>query len=91
MKPSELLQQYGWCQGSYARDKSGASIAPHEEYADSFCLIGACCRCDATTKEIESVYQHIKNVYGKYAATLWNDEPGRVKQDVIDVLKAVGL
>lgn len=91
MKPSEILEQYGWTQGYFARDKSGMTMPSMSPYATCFCAVGAIKRSDFPTgSSLDVLREHIgaASVEDVYR---WNDAPGRTKDEVIAVLKACGL
>lgn len=86
MKPSELLEQKGWCQGAMARNRKGFRCGFDDPKATQFCLTGALYRADAYTHE---VFFFLRSHIGE-SFTEWNDAAGRTKEEVIALLKRVG-
>jgi hypothetical protein len=85
MKPSEIIRTYGWKQNDYGNKTEG------------FCILGAL-HCAGGSDPFWSaacpVILHQCDLIQDYVGKLpdvWNDEPGRMKDEVIAALEAVGL
>ena len=88
MIPSELLADpKHWTKGSYSRDADGNRIRVHSLDAVSFCLVGACCRCDVPIQKLREVVL----ARGFESIVRFNDDPSIKHSDVLSVLKEVGL
>ena len=98
MKAYEVLEQYGWTQGVFARDKEGRQVDTGHEQAASFCVLGAIKRAygNNTLEECEAVIKLRERIHAKFpqyegSLVMWNDEKGRRKEDVIHFLKALNV
>lgn len=99
MTPVEFARQArqklerGWTQGVMARDACGERVAPCDPEARCWCLEGALKYVlDMNTTE----YVAYREVCGKLRRTvrwtelfLWNDAPGRKKEEVLSALDDV--
>ena len=91
MKPSEYIRK-GWTQGNGAKDCYGCSCEPTSKYAVSWCAVGAImAACKEDSENISMLIKRVRDSLNVPRLTLWNDEPGRTKQEVIDALEKVGL
>ena len=88
-KARELISK-GWCQKAPARTKRGAWCQPSSDHADKFCIIGAIdkiCFMGRPTLEATHLYLNTHEILEKYChPTAWNDEPGRTKKQVLNLL-----
>ena len=86
MKAWELLEQKGWCQGVFAKDREGESVLPHSPCAEQFCMLGA---LGAVYRDEEylSATDCLRRTLGETSLTAWNDDPTRTKAEVIAALK----
>ena len=85
---SELLSdKKNWIRRAYARDKDGNSINPHHTLATSFCIVGACRKCDVHTDTLESIIV----ARGFTSLENFNDSPRTTHEDVLSVLQQAGL
>lgn len=80
-KAAQVIQERGWCQGSYGDDASGP-----------VCLVGALCLAEglSTTSCSRFTASHqalldmrIRGVKDEWSATIWNDRKTRTKEHVI--------
>ena len=86
MKAWELLEQKGWCQGTYALNKHSMRVHPTKR-AHAFCAIGAI-RCIYKTQErMEVAAKKVLKYIGLNNISIWNDSPGRTKEEVIEALR----
>ncbi len=100
-KAWKVLEQKGWCKSHYALDADKKSVDPHDPSACSFCTVGAIMRAygddddtntpgvKARIKLIEYLQKSSKNVAG--SITVWNDNKGQTKKQVISVLKELDI
>ncbi len=93
-KARELVKR-GWCKGAAARTGKGRSTYPGDPYATKFCSVGACERAlhnkHPSPTEIylaSGVYNSVIEVLCEAMQTVnilsWNDDPLRLKTDVLD-------
>lgn len=92
-RAADLLEEFGWCQGDDAKDADGRSlIDPTSPRAVSFCVGGAYTRaCDDLGRDTHALsIMHLKEVLGvsELFVYLWNDRPGRTKQEVVSALRS---
>ena len=81
MKPSDLIERYGWVQGQLGNTRIG------------FCLEGAIFEWEKTQwdkESYESAYQSVYLALGSQNLVIWNDAPSRTKAEVLAVLRQVG-
>lgn len=94
MKAYELLEQAGWCQGTYARNWVGKKVDPHNKSACSFCLLGALEKIyDGTSIAMREAKQalYLHAIPHNIGLVEWNDAPGRTQAEVIAALKAADV
>ena len=92
-RPSRLIET-GWCKHDYARDQNGQPCNPHAEQAVQWSLMGAICRARATGWDLQGLVAKLQSqpeFVGKPSLDQWNNRGQRKQQQVIDVLKKVGL
>ena len=94
MKPSELLEKFGWCHGCYATDKDGREVASSSGEAVSFCAYGAINRCFGCGSCIEYKYSMVlsekcKQKYGTPSVVECNDQLIKEKGELISLMKEV--
>ncbi len=99
----DLLMKFGWCQGTYAKDKEGRNIDLSSERAASFCVIGSIRRALEERKEMLpgqrwDTRDLIVREVARQARTWdcsdpmladWNDAETRTKAEVVNVLTIV--
>ena len=88
MKPSELLAEPGrWAKRVLARTSSRFKTGPLSVSAFSFCIIGACIRCNIFSESLEPIIKArgFKSVAG------FNDHPSTTHENVLSVLQEAGL
>ena len=86
--PSELLaKKENWTKGASARDQNGEPVAILSEDAVSFCIYGACVRCNVDREKLRSII----NTRGFWAMENFNDSPSTTHDDVLSVLQEAGL
>lgn len=78
-----------WCQGASARDARGFVSDIHGTNSVCWCFGGAIQRCYPTSSV--EVRQRIKDHLGIENLVHWNDAPGRTFEDVLAVVKELGL
>lgn len=87
-RAADLLEEFGWCQGAAARDEAGKSIVGTWERAVSFCHNGAIYRAACDLGVSSSLFDgRWERLIGDSDAHLWNDVPGRTKQEVVARLR----
>jgi hypothetical protein len=82
----------GWVQGCQAHDANGNFCDPSDDRAVSFCIIGAIERGRSELVEGYSPCAQILERFWKKVCTspvIWNDEPGRTKEEVLATFDAV--
>lgn len=98
-KAADIIKK-GWTQNAFARNEEGFSVTPDGKDATSWCLTGALwlvVRGNKNPKEYYgdvplTVHNLIKNLGLRESAGVWNDDPNRTKEEVIELLqKAVIL
>lgn len=95
-RAADLLEEFGWCQGQFARSFIGAGVDPHSAYAVSFCAAGAIRRSAAEISEENNPlcvgHHFLDHLCRKNPNFLtipsWNDEDGRTKAEVVAELRA---
>lgn len=92
-KARELLATHDWVQGVYATDKYGTQVPYTDIKACNFCISGAIRWItdfpNALQAEhfIESQMRTLTNSpKNNKCLTIWNDETGRTKTEVLDLL-----
>lgn len=98
MKAYEVLEQFDWCRGSYAKDKAGHSVVATSDSAVAFCAEGAIIRAHGTGKSFceelfkaRMVFRSPVGALDDSTFTEWNDDPKRTKEEVIELLKKAGV
>ncbi len=87
-KAIDLLDKKGWCQNQFAKDKKGCSVAIGSKEAASFCVQGALLKAGVNNLKFDTslkVY-NVLNQLVPEGYIEWNDEKGRTKEEVIDLL-----
>lgn len=88
---AKALVLAGWTQGTPARDASGGKIGWERREAASFCLGGAICRAAAVGASISAVVVAVNGAIEALGLPrnihLYNDAPGRTKEEVADLLE----
>ena len=92
---AEFLEEKDWCQGAFARNSSYESVSIYNLDACKFCLAGAVM---VSTRAVvvspgvhrgsilNAAYEKIENLIASNV-TVWNDKPGRTKEEVINALR----
>lgn len=87
-RAADLLEEYDWCQGEFAKDSDGCAVVWESDKAQSFCALGVAYRAWSDLGQphfplVTSMqgYLDVRDV------TAWNDEPGRTKAEVIAKLR----
>lgn len=96
MKAYEVLEQFGWCQGSAAIDNNGQEVGVLSNDAIRFCTIGAVAKAyiptDNARDELSLKMQgRIRDALGLYSISNWNDAPERTEEEVIALLKRLDI
>ncbi len=96
----KLIEQ-GWIRGDLAQDKDGKSVDPSDPSACQFCLLGALYKA---CEEIGVSYRlvgiklagnlpvwYVSSVYngGRSAIAHYNNDPGRTKEEIINLLDSL--
>ena len=91
----ELLAHEGaWTQGDFAHDAHGNSCDPRERCASCWCLVGALERAayDSSDPEgamLEGAMYALAAALGLDTLGVWNDAPGRTRDEVLQLLDRV--
>jgi len=87
MKVQDLLSTPDrWTQGALARSAGGDPVDPLSEDAVAWCLVGAIMRCYSHSQlEVEVI------VPSNLRLNEWNDQRDRTWQDVIHLVKHLGI
>jgi TolB-like protein len=87
------LLEKGWTQNAYARNANGVAVDEENPNACSFCVRGALNRAHASLETHLLVGRVVKERTGGLWVHLWNDAPGRTREEVLamidEILKAV--
>lgn len=97
-RAADLLEEFGWCQWSPARDEDGWNCLPCDRGAQSFCLTGSIERAvfDLTGHDMRangplpglSITNTRPSGYtGRSFDPRWNNAPGRTKAEVVALLR----
>lgn len=82
-RAADLLEEFGWHQGSFARDSNGRSIFPWQPEAQSFCAVGALLRA---RRDLDGQFPLND---GEMADLMcWNDQDNRSREAVVLALRA---
>ncbi len=92
----ELLEQ-GWTQDVFARREDGTAVNPNSPEAVSFCISGGVHRAAREIVPEEDLsdlltwhLKYIEDALGSRNPVIYNDDPERTQEDVIDLLDRVG-
>ena len=86
--PSQLLaKKENWTKGDSARDQNGEPVAILSEDAVSFCIYGACVRCNVDREKLRIIIK----AHGFRSMEKFNDDPNTTHDDVLSVLQEAGL
>jgi hypothetical protein len=85
-----ILSHWGWCQGTTARDKQGRPLdfpQEHLKNLGSVCAIGAVSIVDSDFGPLQTAYHILDRAVRdqSYCIIIYNDTPGRTKQEVLAV------
>jgi hypothetical protein len=89
----DLIINKGWTQKVFARDEFNNRISQYDKSACSYCMIGAC-RTAAMRHNVGpiSALNALKNAINHPFISVWNDNPYRTKEEVIEAFnKAIDL
>lgn len=81
------LVREGWCQGAYARSRTGATVAVGDPAACQWCLQGALARAGTIQRRRQDISEArvlVNEAVGR--ATDWNDDPARTQAEVAALL-----
>jgi len=92
MKAWELLDQKGWCRGTYAVDAGGNSVSVGAETATAFCANGALLKVYPGYDDYFSAYDKLLKRVRPIAGTVpkWNDSQTSA-EPVIALLKELDI
>lgn len=96
MKPSEVLREFGWCQGKLAVDKNWSTVDVHRGNPVAFCLMGAIERSyglidfDTENAAKEKLRVLLKERFGTRQITEYNDRICESKEQAISILEEIG-
>lgn len=94
LKGARALVEQGWCQRAYARDESGAPVAPTEAKAVEFCATGAIVKASIgqTDGAFGAAIERLQAALGiAEGITFWNDNCRRTKEEVLAAFdRAIG-
>lgn len=93
-RAADLLEEFGWCQGAFARDPSGSPYFARDKEAVAFCARGALIRAGlalglasnwADLAQAQITEQISAAIFCRLDE--WNDDPGRTKAEVVALLR----
>ena len=92
MKAHEYLSQGdNWCQDSFCQDANGAPMLSGSAEACKRCMVEAINHCYSDDDEALTAQKKVYDTLYKRnctdVLTVWNDKPGRTKEEVIELLK----
>jgi hypothetical protein len=89
---AKAIIERGWCQGTYAIDNDGHPVDFDSQKAVAWCIRGATCLIAPDGYHNRyGAHELIKSITIT-PISQWNDEPGRTKEEVLDVLtQAIAL
>jgi hypothetical protein len=98
----EFVRDHGWCQGAFFRDASGRAVWPRVAWsgtpqAVAYCPLAACgvvygCGSLEYAKACDTLNKYTPPVGGRRVSVeVWNDQPGRTKEEVLDLIRNAGL
>jgi hypothetical protein len=97
MKPSEILDAYGWCKETFAVDRHGEGIHPNNPDAVRFCAEGALIRAypKAPTKRERILNQLLPLIQKKKGLERnsiidYNDHIAKDKRYLIRLFRKIG-
>ena len=87
MKPSEYIEQHGWCQGELEDDYGRVCIEGS--------IVRVCDGIEDTAKKDEAIGAIERKILAAIPESVcvlwkWNDEPGRTQAEVLKLLRSVG-
>lgn len=88
MKPSDFIKK-GWCREELARDKDGDVTYFDAQQAVAWCAMGAIFACRDVSSH--DALKALRSYVGNNVIALWNDDPNRTQQEIIDAFEAIGL
>lgn len=82
------LIEKGWCQGSPAKNEAGDEVWFNDPTATQFCLIAAISKTVGTNQDLRRYLLPLEKFLPKNKwPWSWNDEPGRTKEEVVDLFR----
>ena len=83
-RAADLLEEFGWCQGHFAKTVDGRAVSAHSHDAVLFCAVGALAKAarDLSAAAGETNFGLDTDL------SAWNDERGRTKAEVVSRLRA---
>jgi hypothetical protein len=86
-----ILENKGWCQHHFGLTKNGKNLSYTQcrKDLDRACLVGAIGVIDAESPIRVRAEQAVLNLLPGISISHWNDELGRTKQQVLDLLDRV--
>ncbi len=79
-----ILENVGWCQGTYARDENSVAILTDDPGACQFCVMGALYFA-SDDSDVEEEARALLNTVVEGSIVAYNDAPGRTKEEVLAV------
>lgn len=82
-----ILENYGWCQGFYAKDAEGQRVyGYHIEGAACYCTLGALNMVETAADGLRAGATDlvIEVIGNDWIVSDWNDTPGRTKDEVLE-------
>lgn len=90
-KVKEVINR-GWTQGYYAYDSFDSMISTHSPHAVKRCFVGAMYFVDKLndTEQLHLCLEDLlSDKYNIPQIAVWNDTPGRTKEEVLNLLDEV--
>lgn len=91
MKIHEQITEATWCKKVIAMDMDGKQISTSKDpRACKWCLLGWLCKT-STESEIDNRWNTICKKLGVDEVSVWNDDPSRTFQEVLQLCKELDI
>jgi hypothetical protein len=87
MKPSDYIKK-GWTQFYMAKDTNNNPVFYKSDEAAQWCTYGALCKVHGSGGFL--LARKLNKQLNIESLAIWNDTPGRTKEEVIAALEAIG-
>ena len=83
-----LSDEFRWCQGAFAKNFDGDKTKSIDPSACSYCIMGAIRhQANDDFTAVLKTWKYIESVIGTSAIAIWNDDPKRTHNEIIETLK----